>query len=152
MSHGTHMNESWHRTPADWATLYSQMELCVTWLTHMCHTTHSYVLHDSLICVTWLIRMWYMTDSYVLHDTLICVYKSHELFHRTMADWATSHCHMSICVTWLTCMCHMTHSYASHDSCVLHDSFVCVYVSNDSFLRTMADWATSHCHMIICVT
>jgi len=67
--------------------------ICVTWLTHMCDMTHSYVWHDSLICVTWLPHMCDMTQSYVRHDSLICV-------------------------TWLTHMCDLTHSYVWHDSLI----------------------------------
>ena len=56
--------------------------LCVTWLTHICDMTHSYVtwlIHMCDMthsCVTWLIHVW--------HDSLISV-------------------------TWLTHMCDMTH-------------------------------------------
>jgi len=46
---------------------------CVTWLIHMCDTTHPYVWHDSSICVTRLIHMCDTTDPFVWHDSSICV-------------------------------------------------------------------------------
>jgi len=85
MSHGTHMNESWHTY--EWVMAHIWMshgthmnESCHTyewvmehiwmchimdkifgirsiWLIQMCALTHSYVWHDSFICVPWLILM-----------------------------------------------------------------------------------------------
>jgi len=40
----------------------------VTWLIHVCATTHSCVWHDSFMCVTWLIHACDMTHSCVWHD------------------------------------------------------------------------------------
>ena len=72
--------------------------ICVTWLIHMCDTTHSYVWHDSFIhvtwpfiYVTWLIHICDMTHSYMWHDSFICV-------------------------TWLIHMCGVSHSYMWRDS------------------------------------
>ena len=59
--------------------------MCVTWLSHMCHMTYSYVRHDLFIYATLLIPMCHMTDSY---------------------GWQNSF----ICATWLNFFCDMTHS------------------------------------------
>jgi len=40
------------------------INICMTWLIHMCDMTHSYVWHDSFICVTWLIHVCDMTHIY----------------------------------------------------------------------------------------
>ena len=49
----------------------------MTWLSHLCDMTHSYVWHDSFICVTWLIggiiRM--MQHLYVWDASFICVWQ-----------------------------------------------------------------------------
>jgi len=99
----------------------------VTWLTHMCDVTHSYVWYDALICVTsgwweqisnesdaficvtWLIHMCDVTHSYVWHDAFICV---------TSGWWEeiSNKCDAFIFVTWLTNICDVTHSYVWHDA------------------------------------
>jgi len=75
MSHGTHMNESWHTY--EWVMAHIWMShgthtyesRCivthsyVTWLIHMCAMTHLYVCHDSFICVC------PMSQSHVCHDS-----------------------------------------------------------------------------------
>jgi len=52
---------------------------CVTWLIHVCDSTHSYVWLGSCICVTWLIHMCDMTHASCIHQTgiggLITCYK-----------------------------------------------------------------------------
>ena len=48
--------------------------ISVTWLIHMCDTTHSYMRHDLFICFSWLIHTCDMTHSYVWHDSFICVH------------------------------------------------------------------------------
>ena len=96
MSHGTHMNASWHRSHTCifgslsfvWGTwLVCTCDMTHTWLIHMWDMTHSYVGHESFTCVTWLIhkceqvlqlqthswriQSWDMTHSYVGYDSFI---------------------------------------------------------------------------------
>jgi len=124
-----------HHT-AIWVYVWHDSLVCVTWLTHMRRMTHvCYMTHSS-------VYMYQMTHSlgpwqtelhhtaiwlYVLHNSLIFVITHSYMLHDSL-----------ICFTWLTHVCHMTHS------CVSRDSFMCVYVSHESFLRTMADW---HCRL-----
>ena len=57
--HTSWLTHVWDMTPL----------ICVTWLSHTCAMTHSYVCHDSVICVPWLTHMCAMTHSYVWHDS-----------------------------------------------------------------------------------
>jgi len=79
--------------------------VCVTWLTHMCARTHSYVGHDSCSGVKWLIHLCDTTHSQVWHDPLICV-KTH---------------------SWLIQMCDVTHTYTNEPHfCTWGQTRVCV--------------------------
>ena len=94
-------------------------------LIDMCHMTHWYVWHDSLICVTrlidcvtWLILISDVTHWYVSHDSLMCV-------------------------MWPIHVCDMTHSYgrntprldAPHTTSLMHTSDVTYsHVSRDIFM------------------
>jgi len=114
--------------------------ICVTWLTHTCDITHSYVWHNSRICVTW--RIYTCTDAIIAkmsqlyirhlcvrHDsfTRIYIYSCHthvirmnESCHTTFMrmTWFIKSCHWwhdcQSCHTLGSLMC-MTHSYMWHD-------------------------------------
>jgi len=78
--------------------------LCVTWLTHMCHMTYSYMSHDSFICAPWPARSspWARSKTHVTH-----MKKGHDAWLIHMCDmmhsdvWRDSF----ICVTWFIHMC-----------------------------------------------
>jgi len=93
--------------------------MCVTWLIHICHWTHSYVWHDSFIYLTSLIHTCDMTHPYVRHDSFTCV------------TWM-----IHMCATWLIQVCDMT------------DSYVCdinhLQASTISSVDEACEWALSH--------
>jgi len=78
-----------------WDSIYWYVErdsfICVTWLIHTCHMTHSWVGRGSFIRVIWLIHTGVMTHSYRGRDSFIQG-------------------------TWLIHTGVMTHSYRGHDS------------------------------------
>ena len=87
MSHGTHMNESWHtyewvmahvwrsHTTHEWS--HDPFIRIFVWMDHviihMCGMAPSYVCHDSFIRAPWLIHMCAMTHPHVCYDSFICV-------------------------------------------------------------------------------
>ena len=120
--------------------------MCVTWLIHVCDTTHSYVWretwricmgdtthcvwhdssmcvwHDSFICVTWN-----MTHSYGWHDSLcvmtMCVTWLIHVYNTTHSQHTCPRQYWwydSMCVTCLIYVCDTTHSYVWHDSSMTH--------------------------------
>ena len=127
--------------------MYMYMYICVwrgscmsvTWRTHACYVTHSYVWQEqrarSLLdrSMAWLVHMCDMTHSYVWRDLFICVTWTTHIFSSRcvygMTDLASVHIvdTLRVCV-WVsvrvrvTCiyMCDMFHA------CVEHDSFTCV--------------------------
>ena len=123
MSHGTHMNKSWHTF--EWVIslirslgsgLYDSFK-CAPWLIQMCVMTHSNVCHDSFKCAPWLIQMCTRTQSSVQHDLFIFV------------TWLK-------CATWSLQMCAMTQSHVWKDSvmCAPWLSKICD-VTHDSVAR-----------------
>jgi len=96
-----------------WLMLMRELNMCETWLFHVCDVTFSYECRDSFIRVTWLIHMCDMTHSYVWHDSFMCVtWRIHmrDIIHSGM--WHDAF----IQVIWFIHMCDMTHSYVWHDS------------------------------------
>jgi len=80
----------------------------MTWLIHMCDTTHSLACHDHFISVTRIIHMRHVAHSYVSMFT-----HNHTCFTKEMVHLPHS--------------CDMTHSMCDMTiSCVWHDSFICV--------------------------
>ena len=106
--------------------------ICVTWLTHMCATTHSqeWQTHwqewKPRSCVPWLVHT--VTRVYTVCLGSYIQYVPW-LIHKWDNRWIySSRVHIPsyvwhdsfICVTWIIHACDMTHSY------VWHDSFICV--------------------------
>jgi len=121
--------------------------ICVTWLIHMCATTHSHVCHDSFICVTWLIHMFYMTQSLVWLDPLYVTWLIHMCDMTHSYVWHDSF----ICVTWLIHMCDMTQSLVWLDPLYV-TWLVCMWndraILGDTACFTCVFWRD----WIICVT
>jgi len=122
-------------------SLYS----CVTWLSHMCDVSHSFVWHDSFMCVCVCVSVMHRSPSRCIHvwrDSVICVTwlihlcdVTHSCVYVCVCRWCIDHhlvvlmfdvTHLCVwhdsvmCVTWLSHVCDMT------QSCVWHDSFMCV--------------------------
>ena len=112
---------------------------------------HSYVWHDLFICVTWLIHMCDTTHS--LWSELsqqsarlcmsMCVTRLiHACDIRYLFGWHAS----CVCVTWLLHSCDMIHSYLWYDSSIMTgaDLAICMHVYSD-----MCDMNNSYvCHNV----
>jgi len=77
----------------------------MTWLIHVCDTTHPCVWHDSFMYVIRLIHVCDMTHSCMWHDSFMCV-------------------------TWLIYVCDTTHSCVWHDSFICQACWLLTYVKN----------------------
>jgi len=102
----------------------TRWDLCVTWLIHLCDTTHSSVWHDSTFCVTWLIYLCDMPHSSLWHDSFISVTWLNHLCDRTLSYvWHDAHMNKS----WHAYEWVMSHTWMSraHQS-VWHDSIIFV--------------------------
>ena len=60
----TFIDVTWIIHFSRFAAISPALDICVTWLIHMCDMTHSYVWDDSCIRVTWLIKMCDMAHSF----------------------------------------------------------------------------------------
>ena len=126
MSHGTHMNESWHTyeytwyrfplhtctpTPYEWVMSHMWMSPLMrmkvschlTYMNGSCHTCERVL---SYICISHVIQMNESCHTHVTHTNESC--PSHE---RVMSPLRIRHITLFTCAPWLIHMCTMTHSH-----------------------------------------
>ena len=141
--------------------------------------THSHAWQNSFICVTWLTHTCDMTHSYMCYDSDVTrLTHTCDMTHSYMCDMPHSYTWSFIHVTWLThtcdmtqmrrpnvggrtsqfhsCVCHMTHScdmthprdrthpHVTRDSFMWHDSSTC-----DTWLIHI--WRNSLIHVVVYV-
>ena len=149
MSHGTHMNESWHTLSVVWC-----IQMCDIWICHVIHMKESWHTYEWVMAHIWMSHGTHMNEpchtyewvmphiwmSHVTHMNESChIRMCHDSFTYAMTREGFMAYRERYAMTpsrmqWLLHMWVMTHSY------LRHDSFTC-----EPWLLYM--WAMTPSHM-----
>jgi len=109
---------------------------CVTWPTHTCELTHSYV------CVTWRTGLCDVTHSYMWHDAFMCVSLHIHICDMTPASPVRDMTHLYmwhdafIHVTWRIHICDVTHLYMWQDAFIHGTWRIHICDMTNSYMRS----------------